>query len=612
MDILAKLAEKRTGKTVIHFVSGARQESIVHIKAPQDSSANSLTKLVSFFRESGVGQITFSARAIGPDIDPDKDLQNVSIRVIARHDPGRSPQLVTKLFNPPPPDFVKLHLRGLRASASIAGPDEVEKELILLRGEGPFQLHPFLEAAALLRQSPLIADCDVIVKFPFVDWGDEKEKIPARILAALQKQNSSEPPMQPIGSAAGIPGPPHLPLAAPGQIASPGPVVNPFGAPPAAAGVYPAPKSRRVEHSQLARQAILADKKSQTKANELRSAGNANTDQAIARKILGPMVVEAFDAKQALYQAELDSLSQRVSRLKELVTERQKAKGQIIARRIDELLNPDLKWDATASNAAKSASIPDHPVVPITSTRTNHFFVSGDPFAETVPADTLENVAKTAEGAFRELTQEWFGTIPVDFKESCGIDVQVAETTRSAQGATTYRFTPDGKVTGAMMHLQGSPTNLDERLTHEVMHLVLAANFNVKLPLWIDEGIAMLAGDSSGVPDAARRTVAEAANNETLIPLHELFSMKSYPTDREHLKLMHQQSGLLVDWLVAQGGKRKLIECMRSVPSDKMASQLPDAVVSTYGFESLADLEAQWIETLKSLRSEVSTSPFAD
>lgn len=615
LELLTKLADQRTEKTVIQFVSGATQESIAQINAPKTSSAKSVTALIAFFRENGISKISVGAQVIGPSTDAFKDLQNVSIRFIARDDSGEGPQLITKMFNPPPPAFVELHKRGIKPSASIAKSDEIDNNLILLFVEGSFQLHPYIEAVNLIERKPFIGNYDVIALFPFVDMGADGTKIPARILNQIGQRNATPSRGRPMtGTPIGLPGPPHLPLGSPGPLTSPGPGVDPFSKPMAAES-NPSPKSKSFEQSRLAREASLADKKSQTKAEELRSAGNTDSDPTNVRKILGPLVVKAFDAKQSLYQAELDSLSQRVSRLKALVTERQKAKDQIIGRRIDDLLNPDLKWDATAAAASKSSSNPTRPISPVTSTRTDHFFVSSDPFAaDAVAAAVLEDLAKVAELAYRGLTRQWFNKEPIDFEKKCGVDASIAESWSSAQGTTTYSLTPDGKITGAMIHLQGPQAGLQRRLGHEVMHLVLAANFSANLPRWIDEGIAMLEGSDADF-QKAQEAVVQAKADQTLIPLHELFAMSSYPSDKLNRQLMYSQSRLLVEWLVQRGGKRRLVECMRSVQPDKRWIQLPDSIVSAYGFKNVADMEAKWIasiDTMQSLESLTSGDPFGE
>ena len=266
-------------------------------------------------------------------------------------------------------------------------------------------------------------------------------------------------------------------------------------------------------------------------------------------------------------------------------------------------MNPDLRWNAAAAESVGAATAESNPALlagpkpsqprPVTASRTRHFWVESDPFAASVGPNLLAKIAQDAEVYYRELTHQWFEQEPVAFAKLCGIDVQIAP--HDGRSSTTYTFNADGKVDGAMMHLQGRTESIQGMLRHEVMHLVMAAQFKVPLPRWIDEGISMLQ-ESDGVPERFRKRIADARKNDTLFPLSELFAMKEYPKDAN---LMYAQACMIVDWLISRGGKRKLAACLQSVESDVMTNQLPAAIVAAYGFESLADLEAQWLNSLQ-------------
>lgn len=58
-------------------------------------------------------------------------------------------------------------------------------------------------------------------------------------------------------------------------------------------------------------------------------------------------VTTAFDARQALLRQELDNFRSRLDRLAKTLEARQRDKNAIIQRRVEELLNPNLNWDAT-------------------------------------------------------------------------------------------------------------------------------------------------------------------------------------------------------------------------------------------------------------------------
>jgi hypothetical protein len=58
------------------------------------------------------------------------------------------------------------------------------------------------------------------------------------------------------------------------------------------------------------------------------------------------VVSEAFAARQQLHRAELGELQQRIAGVQQSLTTRERLSPEIIDRRVKDLLNPDLQWDA--------------------------------------------------------------------------------------------------------------------------------------------------------------------------------------------------------------------------------------------------------------------------
>lgn len=67
------------------------------------------------------------------------------------------------------------------------------------------------------------------------------------------------------------------------------------------------------------------------------------------RQSLKNSVTTAFDARQALLRQELAEFRNRLERLAKTLEARERDKAAIIQRRVDELLNPNLNWDATGN-----------------------------------------------------------------------------------------------------------------------------------------------------------------------------------------------------------------------------------------------------------------------
>lgn len=98
----------------------------------------------------------------------------------------------------------------------------------------------------------------------------------------------------------------------------------------------------RQQATALERETIdLARKSGQTKAD---------------RKKVRALVAKSFQARQGLHRAELKEFVLRMKRLEQTITMRDKIAEQIIDRRVDDLLNPELQWNADAAVAGKAES----------------------------------------------------------------------------------------------------------------------------------------------------------------------------------------------------------------------------------------------------------------
>ncbi|HVJ86322.1 MAG TPA: secretin N-terminal domain-containing protein, partial [Caulifigura sp.] len=76
------------------------------------------------------------------------------------------------------------------------------------------------------------------------------------------------------------------------------------------------------------------------------STGKDDPRQASLRDKLKAAVRQSFEARQALLSAELESLQSRIDSTRQTLELRGQASEVIVDRRVDDLLNPDLDWDA--------------------------------------------------------------------------------------------------------------------------------------------------------------------------------------------------------------------------------------------------------------------------
>ncbi len=67
------------------------------------------------------------------------------------------------------------------------------------------------------------------------------------------------------------------------------------------------------------------------------------------RKELQAAVRKSFEARQALQRAELADLAQRMNSMQQSIDMRDKLADKVVERRVEDLLNPNLKWDLLAA-----------------------------------------------------------------------------------------------------------------------------------------------------------------------------------------------------------------------------------------------------------------------
>ncbi len=72
---------------------------------------------------------------------------------------------------------------------------------------------------------------------------------------------------------------------------------------------------------------------------------------------LRDVVKQAFEARQRLQRAELAAFAQRMKAIDESIESREKISQQIIDRRVEELLDPNLKWDEPDTNSGKTPAL---------------------------------------------------------------------------------------------------------------------------------------------------------------------------------------------------------------------------------------------------------------
>ena len=144
------------------------------------------------------------------------------------------------------------------------------------------------------------------------------------------------------------------------------------------------------------------------------------------------------------------------------------------------------------------------------------------------------------------------------------------------------------------------PFSLGTTLKHELCHLVLHhAITGGNLPAWLDEGIAQWVSDGlAEILSDGRGSVLEAAvlaNNQ--IALSNL--TKGFPTDRESLPLAYEESKSLVDYMVTEFGRTRMLSMLQYL---KEGDGVDAAAMRGLGI-SMGELESRWHDHLRTKSS---------
>lgn len=126
-------------------------------------------------------------------------------------------------------------------------------------------------------------------------------------------------------------------------------------------------------------------------------------------------------------------------------------------------------------------------------------------------------------------------------------------------------------------------------LPHEMAHIIFREfiGFDKKLPMWIDEGVAILAeSDSKQRLAYAKDTVSKGKN----VSLSELSDIRNYSLIDPYI--FYNQAASIVNFLLNKYGRNNFMNFCREVRDNDWE----EALRRVYKFDSLGELERQWLE----------------
>jgi len=134
---------------------------------------------------------------------------------------------------------------------------------------------------------------------------------------------------------------------------------------------------------------------------------------------------------------------------------------------------------------------------------------------------------------------------------------------------------------------------LDYILPHELGHIIFreVVGFQKELPLWLDEGVALLQEkDRDKYLAFARKLIAE----EKYVPFDEFFKINSYSQIKP--KIFYSESASMVEFLLEYFGRARFIKFCRKV---RDCESWETAFKKVYNQDSLNELEQLWVEYSK-------------
>ena len=148
-------------------------------------------------------------------------------------------------------------------------------------------------------------------------------------------------------------------------------------------------------------------------------------------------------------------------------------------------------------------------------------------------------------------------------------------------------------VRGNVMLLQetgASPADKMDMLAHEMTHLVFNRFLPVRLPLWLNEGLAEYSGEFAY---RAAKGMGQSRGNafrplKSWTPLAELLDATAYPADPAEVSRFYATSKYLAGYLLLDQPREKWAAFFARVLAGESA---PAALLDTYGWTDVGALE---------------------
>lgn len=224
--------------------------------------------------------------------------------------------------------------------------------------------------------------------------------------------------------------------------------------------------------------------------------------------------------------------------------------------------------------------------------KSEHFIV----YYQGNPDEYISRVINKAEGYYRSIT-DYLGLRRFDFwtwDERCKIYLypnreEYLKDPRSIPWSRGSVHIIEKKIVSYL----GKDQFLDYVLPHELGHIVFRelVGFNKKLPLWMDEAVAVLQEKNrQRYLTAAGGLVKEGR----YIPLEQLSDIRNYK--QVSPLIFYSESASIMDFMLTEFGRDRFITFCRRL---RDGEEWREALLRTYRFKDLGGLQEAWIDYVK-------------
>ncbi|MDP8265989.1 MAG: peptidase MA family metallohydrolase [Candidatus Aceula meridiana] len=229
--------------------------------------------------------------------------------------------------------------------------------------------------------------------------------------------------------------------------------------------------------------------------------------------------------------------------------------------------------------------------------KSRHFIV----YYQKAPFDFIKTVDEAAEDYYYEITDNLgFSRDQIwSFDDRARIYIY-DDSDHYVDSARQARWSSGSTILGSKI-IRTFPSAhgfFDSVLPHELGHIIFReyVGFKTKIPLWMDEGVAMYQEKAKrfGVNGEVKR----ALENETFIPISKLSKMRlTRSSSRAAVDLFYAEAASIVYFLIADQGRFRFMSFCRNL---KQGNSFEQSLHKAYGrFKDTDDLNRAWVNYLK-------------